>query len=113
MQIGNIKINKMEINQFVYWLQGALELNPEMLEKGMTPEQVKTIQDHLNLVFKKVTPDRFDKVEESRKTPYDLNPYKPADILSPNPISGDRYCTPSAGYTSPSSDVEATLVAIC
>lgn len=35
-------------------------MNPEMLEKGMSPEQVKTIQDHLNLVFNKVTPDRFE-----------------------------------------------------
>lgn len=35
-------------------------MNPEMLEKGMSPEQVKTIQDHLNLVFNKVTPGRFE-----------------------------------------------------
>ena len=51
----------MDSNTFVYWLQGALELNPEMLEKGMTPEQVQTVQDHLNLVLNKVTPDRFEK----------------------------------------------------
>lgn len=49
----------MGSNEFAYWLQGALEMNPDMLEKGMTPEQVKTIQDHLDLVFDKVTPDRF------------------------------------------------------
>jgi len=45
---------------FAYWLRGALELNPEMLEKGMTPEQVQTVEDHLNLVLTKVTPDRFE-----------------------------------------------------
>lgn len=55
----------MSAEEFTYWLQGALEMNPEMLEKGMTPEQVKTIQDHLNLVFNKVTPDRFKSIEIS------------------------------------------------
>lgn len=49
----------MTTEEFTYWLQGALELNPNMLEEGMTPEQVQTIQDHLDLVFDKVTPDRF------------------------------------------------------
>ena len=53
----------MEINEFVFWLQGALEMNPEMLDKGMSPQQVKTIQDHLNLVFTKVTLDRFEDVK--------------------------------------------------
>lgn len=51
----------MNAGEFAYWLQGAMELSPEMLEKGMTPGQVQTIQDHLNLVFDKVTPDRFNK----------------------------------------------------
>lgn len=51
----------MNAETFIYWLQGALEMNPEMLEKGMTPEQVQTIQDHLDLVLNKVTPDRFNK----------------------------------------------------
>ena len=50
----------MSPQEFTYWLQGALEMNPEMLEKGMTPEQTKMIQDHLDLVFTKVTPDRFE-----------------------------------------------------
>lgn len=49
----------MEQVDFLYWLKGALEMNPEFLEKGMTPEQVKTINDHLNLVFNKQTPDNF------------------------------------------------------
>jgi len=47
----------MDSNNFVFWLQGAFELNPEMLKNGMTPEQVQIIQDHLNLVFTKVTSD--------------------------------------------------------
>jgi len=32
----------MTTGEFAYWLQGALEMNPDMFEKGMTPEQVKT-----------------------------------------------------------------------
>ena len=55
----------MNTEKFAYWLQGALEMNPEMLKKGMSPEQVQTIQDHLNLVFDKTTPDRFNKEEVS------------------------------------------------
>jgi hypothetical protein len=51
----------MNAEEFAYWLQGALEMNPEMLKNGMTPEQAQTIQDHLDLVFDKVTPDRFNK----------------------------------------------------
>lgn len=54
----------MKSEEFAFWLNGALELNPEMLEKGMTPTQVKIIKDHLDLVFNKVTPDRFEKEKE-------------------------------------------------
>lgn len=43
----------MEALQFVYWLQGALELGQH---KELSETQVKIIQDHLNLVLNKVTP---------------------------------------------------------
>lgn len=43
----------MEAIQFVYWLQGALELGQR---KELSEAQVKIIQDHLNLVLNKVTP---------------------------------------------------------
>lgn len=43
----------MEAISFVYWLQGALELGQQ---KAMSEEQVKIIQDHLNLVLQKATP---------------------------------------------------------
>jgi hypothetical protein len=73
---GNIKIKRMGSNEFVYWLQGALELNPDMLKNGMTPGQVQTIQDHLDLVFTKVTPDRFKKEEPEFPIEFpDLNLY--------------------------------------
>jgi len=57
----------MEIEQFVYWLNGALEMNPDLVENGMTPNQVKTIKDHLDIVFSKITPDRFN--DQSNITP--------------------------------------------
>jgi len=34
---------------FCYWLQGNFELNPDA---PVTPEQIKIIKNHLNLVFK-------------------------------------------------------------
>ena len=38
--------------QFCYWLQGYFELSGT---KELNPEQVKAIQEHLALVFTKVT----------------------------------------------------------
>lgn len=43
----------MNTEQFCYWLQGYAELNPD---NPPTPEQWKMIQEHLRLVFTKVTP---------------------------------------------------------
>lgn len=42
----------MTSDQFAYWLQGFSELNAG----PPTPEQWVLIQEHLSLVFKKVTP---------------------------------------------------------
>lgn len=45
----------MTPEQFVYWLQGFMEVaNPSTL----TETQTQQIKDHLNLVFDKQTPDR-------------------------------------------------------
>jgi len=41
---------------FCLWLQGMFELNPPT--DGLTQSQVNIIQDHLNLVFTKITPMR-------------------------------------------------------
>lgn len=43
----------MEPIHFAYWMQGALELGQL---KELNTEQVKIVQDHLNLVLRKVTP---------------------------------------------------------
>lgn len=42
----------MDATQFAYWLQGFAELQ----QTAPTEEQWKSIKDHLNLVFNKVTP---------------------------------------------------------
>jgi len=49
----------MTPQDFAYWLQGFIELNPEM--KQPTEEQWKSIREHLQLVFTKVTPPVNDK----------------------------------------------------
>ena len=42
----------MDAQQFAYWLQGFAELHAE----PPTPEQWRSIREHLALCFKKVTP---------------------------------------------------------
>jgi len=45
----------MTPENFCYWLKGFMEIQkPETI----TPMQITVINDHLNLVFNKVTPDR-------------------------------------------------------
>jgi hypothetical protein len=45
----------MTPNDFVYWLQGFMEIaNPTKLDAAQT----QVIKDHLSLVLNKVTPDR-------------------------------------------------------
>ena len=46
----------MSPENFCYWLQGMIELREG--NDGLTIRQVQIIQDHLGLVFNKVTPDR-------------------------------------------------------
>lgn len=45
----------MDATQFAYWLQGYSEITQGQVP---TPAQWQIIQDHLKLVFTKVTPDR-------------------------------------------------------
>lgn len=45
----------MNAETFAYWIQGAIELGQI---KTFNEQQVQIIQDHLNLVFNKVTPQR-------------------------------------------------------
>lgn len=46
----------MTESQFTWWLQGFVELNPNAM---LTLTQWQIVKDHLALVFKKETPNRF------------------------------------------------------
>lgn len=54
----------MSPENFCYWLNGWIELNKTIDHRGgATADTLRVIEDHLNLVFKKETPDRTtDKV---------------------------------------------------
>ena len=43
----------MTSDNFVYWLQGYLELSKE---KTLDADQIKVIEDHIKMVLTKVTP---------------------------------------------------------
>lgn len=74
----------MNAEQFCYWLQGFVELNGG---KGPTPEQWKSICEHIGTVFKKVTPPveasqiGLEEYIKSRQGPYPLSP-KPTDYAN-------------------------------
>lgn len=82
----------MNSERFCYWLRGFAELSQER----PTPEQWKSIHEHLNLVFEKVTPpaltskklsDIFD--QPSCAPPVHIPPMpnpEPIYIPRPNPI---------------------------
>lgn len=46
----------MNEREFCYWLQGFFELNGDGVN-SLTMKQVDIVKNHLNLVFKKVTPN--------------------------------------------------------
>lgn len=64
--------------QFCYWLQGYFELTDS--GQPLSAQQVQIIKDHLELVFKKVTPDRV--------LNYSID-YSPVKMSTP--IPGDGY----------------------
>jgi hypothetical protein len=78
----------MNENQFVYWLQGFVELNPQAM---LTLTQWQIVKDHLALVFKKETPDRL---EDHRRIPLPVSP-RPAEPFPAYPgYPSDRLLTP-------------------
>jgi hypothetical protein len=75
----------MTAEQFAYWLQGFTELSEW---KQPTPEQWKSICEHLGLVFNKVTP------------PVQLGPqlgvYRSAELRLEDALRNQRPGMPSA-----------------
>lgn len=63
----------MNAEQFAYWLQGSVELSEW---KQPTPEQWKSICEHLQTVFNKVTPSVFNPVLPQ--------PFMPSPVIGPN-----------------------------
>lgn len=73
----------MTPENFVYWLQGYLELTAagESAE-DLTANQVKVIQDHLDLVFAKSTPDRGVKKKKKAKNIKDLPVVGTSEVIA-------------------------------
>jgi hypothetical protein len=52
--IAKKETKKMTPENFCYWIQGLLELTPDL--KTLTEEQVKMVRDHLGYVFTHMAP---------------------------------------------------------
>lgn len=77
----------MTPRDFCYWLQGLLEVGkPEKLDS----EQLKIIENHLNLVFRHEI-DGPDPTGELQAT-HDGKPAKPAQAFPPRPGGGLARC---------------------
>ena len=95
--------NNMTAEQFVYWLQGYMELSDSKL---MSSRQVEVVKDHLALVFNKVTPDRQLLNEASTiQDPlvWKSNPLPGTYISTPDfpyqPDSNQQLCSSVGPYT--------------
>lgn len=83
----------MTAEQFVYWLQGFMEINePESIGKTET----RIIKDHLALVFKKETPTRVGTgYGIPNKTEIVTNPLQP--YTNPSPLWPSPYTITCTG----------------
>ena len=85
----------MTAEQFVYWLQGFMEVaNPNTIGESET----QVIKDHLQLVFNKQTPDRYPLGVPNVSIPFvqpatpPYEPGKPYWQIDPNHTV---YCSPT------------------
>lgn len=69
----------MNAEQFCYWLQGRLELQPDVLPSAA---EWKMIGEHLGLVFKKVTPPLVNPRLNDYLDRYN-RPVTPSPVISP------------------------------
>jgi|10_taG_2_1085330.scaffolds.fasta_scaffold21292_3 hypothetical protein len=91
--------DKMQPRDFCYWLKGYFELRKDQGEDKHYLDEVQTqiIEDHLDLVFKKETPDRQPRKEDVVQL---------RSILAQNGVpnkNDDIYCTSS--FTMPPDQV--------
>lgn len=79
----------MTPEQFAYWLNGFAELNPSM--EHPSPEQWKSITEHLKTVFVKVTPEF--KIRPSINFPPAATPREISDAIGKacRVASGETY----------------------
>lgn len=70
-------MTKMTPEQFVYWLQGYCELNPD---HPPSESQWKMIEAHLKLVFDKQTPSLEKLMDLSDVRPSDYSDLRPPKI---------------------------------
>lgn len=78
----------MEPINFVYWLQGHLEITNQ---KGMTEEQVEKVRDHIKLVLEKVTPEKTERADKAKEYLRRLTKV-PGSILPAGRPGSTRYC---------------------
>lgn len=104
----------MTAEQFVYWLQGFMEM---ACPTTLTETQTQQIKDHLNLVFDKQTPDRtypttdpFPKWQEPHTLPH--IPKWEIDPLIYRPIC-ETTTTTTTGVDPISLDVDANTKRLC
>ncbi|MNW16537.1 hypothetical protein D3C71_2154150 [compost metagenome] len=76
-------MDKLTAEQFAYWLQGFVELS--FGQEQPTRAQWSAIKDHLQQVFKKVTPDYNFHV-----TTPNIKPFMPTPV---SPLSGSHVIT--------------------
>lgn len=88
----------MTAEQFVYWLQGFMEVGqPRSLNDG----QIQVIKDHLKLVFDKQTPDRTPQGTDPIIPTGSIQgpPFFPQPGIAPNIVPGTTQ--PYSPYTGP------------
>jgi hypothetical protein len=72
----------MTSEQFIYWLQGFMEISDPA---SLNEEQTQIIKDHLKLVLNKQTPERFVLPAQPWVSPIQPLPYSPPICDTPNP----------------------------
>jgi hypothetical protein len=78
----------MTPRDFCYWLQGFFEISNPMT---IDPIELDTIKDHLQLVFRKETPDRLNGVLLNDVKEFDVEAYRKSKKPDIIPISSEGY----------------------